>query len=116
MKNNEQGAILITVAVLTLIMMILVVSVISLNVSQIKSNRHQAERIKAEQLAKQVFWENYTSLSATGNTAYPDDGTPQPPVTIDGKTYIFRLTRILPDPDPATGTTRFDVQVDYPHQ
>ncbi|HOW36243.1 MAG TPA: hypothetical protein PL155_07505 [Candidatus Omnitrophota bacterium] len=116
MKNNENGAILITVAVLTLVMMILVVSVISLNVSQIKTNRHQAQRIKAEQIAKQIFWQNYSSLSLTGSPLNPLTGIINIPINGGPSTEAYEYT-ITPTPGAGPGGTDvYAVDVQYPGQ
>lgn len=104
--KNESGAILILVAVLSLVMMIIALGIISLNASQAISHEHQVDRVKASQLAKGIWWLQYSNQFLGGNAA---DGIE----TIDGKPYTFN---IIADPIADSGpneTETFTVQIQY---
>jgi len=86
MKTNIKGAILIAVAMLSFVMMVIAVGIITLNSSQSLTNRHQIERIKAEQVAKGAFWNNYMSrflndTNATLNAEILDNKKFSPKIT-----------------------------------
>jgi len=104
MKKNQKGSVLIAVSMLSLVMVIIAVGIITLSSSQSLSNRHQIERIKAEQVAKGAFWYNYMSLINTNNTDMPDEEI------LDNKKFIPTLAAPSSGPN---GTTAYDIVVDY---
>lgn len=82
--RGEKGALLIAIAVLSLVMMIIAVGIVSLSSTQALSNQHQIERIKAEQVGKGVFWSNYMNIIHTGKALPKNPGA----ITLDNHSYI----------------------------
>ncbi len=66
-KKNDKGMVLTMVIMITMVMMVYTLGIVSTNVSQVTSGQRQADRIKAEQLAKGAFWVAYMSDYNLGN-------------------------------------------------
>lgn len=104
MKKNQKGSVLIAVALLSLVMTVIAMGIIALSSSQSLSNRHQIERMKAEQIARGAFWYNYMSR-INSNTS----GTPDPEI-LDNKKFVPSISSA---PGGPSGTEVYTVVVDY---
>jgi len=104
MNKNQKGSILIAVSMLSLVMVIIAIGIVTLSSSQSLSNRHQIERIKAEQVVKGAFWYNYMSLITNNTPDMPDDEI------LDNKKFVPTLAAPTSGPN---GTTAYDIVVDY---
>ena len=102
---NNQGMILVTVAIIVSVMMIISISLFSMRASQSISAENQIERLTAKQVAKYAFWKNYMSLVTT-NAAITSSS-----LNLDGRTYNYTIVS-----DPGAGiynTTVYNVIVSY---
>ncbi len=102
--QRDSGSVLIAVSMLSLVMMLIAVGIITLNSSQALSNRHQIERIKADQVAQGVFWQNYMSLMTTNSITVLNQEI------LDNKKYTPTMSVSSGGPN---GTTAYTITVDY---
>ena len=88
----ESGMVLVTVLMIVAVMMILSVSILSQNITQSTSSQAQVEQIRADELAKGIFWNTYSSGAFTkGSTSLG---------VYNGKTY----TATVPAPQAKSAT------------
>ncbi len=85
--SNKKATVLVTVIMLITAMSALAVGILSAMGSQGVFGQNQISRIKAEQLAKGMFWKLYYQRALTG-TNPSIVGTE----TLDGKTYTMSAT------------------------
>ena len=105
LKNNESGMILMIVLLIVAVMMIFTITILTQSISQTTASQKEIERIKAEQLAKGIFWNAYAGGSGQQLTTGP--------VTIgaiDGKTYQATITSLGAGP---ANTTAYSINVSY---
>ena len=82
--NRESGMVLVTVLMIVAVMMILCVSILSQNITQNTSSQAQVEQIRADQYAKGVFWNAYSSgVFTPGSTVLGNSA---------GKTYTATVS------------------------
>lgn len=94
MKNDPAGTkatVLVTVIMLILAMTILSIGILSAMGSQGLLGQNQVNRIKAEQLAKGVFWKYYIQHATSGSTS-----SVTVTETLDGKAYTATATAAGP--------------------
>ncbi len=96
-QNHESGMALVTVLMIVLVMMILSVSILSQHMSQSSSSKAQVDQICADQIAKGVFWNAYSSGNFTPGTANLG--------AYNGKTYSSTVT--------AQGGNQYSIQISY---
>ena len=59
--NRESGMVLITVLMVVAVMMVLSLGILSQNITQSTSSQAQVAQIRADELAKGIFWNAYSA-------------------------------------------------------
>lgn len=106
-RHSKDGVVLVTVAIMTMVMMMLAVSLMSISSSQALSNRHQIDRIKAEQFAKGAFWNTYMQ-KITGNSV----SNPMNEI-LDNRTYSANVTEGAAGSGLYGSTASYTITVSY---
>ena len=84
--NNKSGIVMLMVLMVIIIMMILSVSILSSSLNKGSTAQGQVDAIKQEQLAKGLYWRDYSN----GNIGV---STVSQYYVVDGKTYQLDVTQ-----------------------
>lgn len=100
--NNEKGIVLFVVIMTIIIMMIIGASILSQSANEIFFAQQQIDEITSDQLAKGVFWSQYSSgvFPATPTTIT---------CSLNNRTYTVTLTNL----GFAGGVTNYSVVANY---
>ncbi len=80
--TEKSGVVIIIVLIIIMVMVVFGVTILSQSMSQSKTSRAQVDQIVADQWAKGVFWNAYTSGSCSGS----------PTTTINNRTYTATIS------------------------
>jgi predicted PurR-regulated permease PerM len=106
-RKLEKGIVLISIIIVTIVISILVIGILSTNVSEVLVNQKQIDRIKAEQLAKGIFWVNYTNIYEGNPVQNPGS------VSLDGKQFTAYMTPGGAPGSGPNGTQPYIINVNY---
>ncbi len=102
--RNESGMVLMIVIMIVLVIMIISITILSQSMNQTSTAREQIDQIKADQIAKGIFWNAYSSEAIT-----PSAGQS---MTVDGKVYTVDVSS--PADQPAIGGSQpYSVNISY---
>ncbi len=86
-RDNESGIILLTVVMVSIVLAIIAVAVMSTSVSQVKTGETVVDSIRAEELAKGIFFQ-YQQGEISGGHNIPSV------VVIDGRQYSVTVDNL----------------------
>lgn len=99
--KGRSGMVLVMVLMAIIVMSIFVVSILSQSLNQGTSSQAQVDRIKAQQLAKGLFWKSHSDMIAS---VVPADSSE----TLNGKTFTIDV-----DAAADASTKLYTVNVTY---
>jgi hypothetical protein len=96
--NNESGIVLFIVLMTAIIIMIFSVGILTESANEVNSAQQQIDQIEADEIAKGIFWNAYSSGSFSA-----------PNITWQGRTYTMSVAPVVIN---AT-TNRYTTTVSY---
>jgi len=110
-KENQNGAVLLTVLVIIMVLTVVVISIMSVSLSQVKSGQQVIDEVKTEYLSEGFFYKYHQEMISTGSASLPDSDT----IILDGKEFSVtgnQMASSSGDPNP-NDTTRVELQIDF---
>ncbi len=106
--KNKKASTLVLATVIVMALSILAISVISVAGSQSYMGQAQVDKVKAEQLAKGLLYQEYMQTISDGNLG----GTTVNTITLDGKDFSSKVVMVNDGSGPL-GTNPVTITVNF---